>query len=54
MTAYFPSWIIRFAALHRRLFEWMSRLKLRTTISDAGVELRTNAHKNHGIHFGVW
>ena len=42
------------AALHERLFEWMSRLKLRTTISDADVELRTNAHRKHGIHFGVW
>jgi arylsulfatase A-like enzyme len=42
------------AGLHERLFEWMSRLKLRTTISDADVELRTNAHRKHGIHFGVW
>jgi arylsulfatase A-like enzyme len=42
------------AGLHQRLFEWMSRLKLRTTISDAGVELRTNTHRKHGIHFGVW
>jgi len=32
----------------------MSQLKLRTTISDAGVELRTNAHRKLGIHFGVW
>ena len=42
------------AALRERLFDWMSRLKLRTTISDADVELRTNAHKKHGIHFGMW
>ena len=42
------------AALRERLFDWMSRLKLRTTISDADAELRTNAHKAHGVFFGEW
>jgi hypothetical protein len=32
----------------------MSRLKLRTTVSDAEVELRTNAHRKHGIRYGEW
>lgn len=40
--------------LHERLFDWLARLKRRTTVSDEAVERRTDAHRAHGIHIGVW
>ena len=42
------------ADLHARLFDWLADLKRRTTVSDAQVEQRTDAHRGHGIHIGVW
>lgn len=42
------------AELHERLFDWMRTRKLRTTVDDAWVETRTDAHRKHGIHYGIW
>ena len=42
------------SALHEKLFDWLSGRNRRTTISDEEVEARTDAHKRHGIFFGVW
>ncbi len=40
--------------MRERLLEWFSRLKRRVTVSDAQVEAGTAAHKQAGVHFGVW
>ena len=40
--------------LRERLFEWSTGLSRRTTVSDAQVEARTDAHRRHGIHIGIW
>jgi arylsulfatase A-like enzyme len=40
--------------LHARLFDWLSGLRRRTTVSDAAIEMRTDAHRAHGIHIGIW
>jgi arylsulfatase A-like enzyme len=40
--------------LRARLFEWLAGLARRTTISDAQIEARTDAHRRHGIHIGIW
>ena len=29
-------------------------LRRRTTVSDALVEARTDAHRGHGVHIGIW
>ncbi|MGE0725997.1 MAG: alkaline phosphatase family protein [Alphaproteobacteria bacterium] len=42
------------AEMRDRLWQWLSRRKLRTTLSDDDVRKRTNRHREHGIHFGVW
>jgi arylsulfatase A-like enzyme len=42
------------ADLRARLFDWLADLKRRTTASDALVEQRTDAHRGHGVHIGVW
>jgi arylsulfatase A-like enzyme len=41
-------------ALRGRLFDWLATLKRRTTVSDASVEARTDAHRRHGIDIGIW
>jgi arylsulfatase A-like enzyme len=40
--------------LRERLFDWMRTRRMRTTISDAEIEKRTDTHKDRGILFGVW
>jgi hypothetical protein len=37
-----------------RLFDWLASLERRTTVTDDRVEARTDAHRAHGIHIGVW
>jgi len=42
------------ARMRERLFDWLATLRRRTTVSDAEVEARTDAHRAHGIHIGIW
>jgi arylsulfatase A-like enzyme len=49
-----PRCIDERAALRERLFDWIATLKRRTTVSDATVDARTDAHRRHGIHIGIW
>ena len=37
-----------------RLFDWLAASKRRTTVDDALVEARTDAHRAHGVHIGIW
>lgn len=39
---------------HARLFDWLAGLKRRTTISDDAIEGRTDRHRAHGVHIGIW
>jgi hypothetical protein len=36
------------------LFDWLATSKRRTTVDDAMVEARTDAHRAHGVHIGIW
>jgi len=36
------------------LFDWLATSKRRTTVDDALVEARTDAHRAHGVHIGIW
>ena len=40
--------------MRERLFDWMALAKRRTTVGDDDVERRTDAHRDHGIHIGIW
>ena len=42
------------ARMRERLFDWMATAKRRTTVTDEVVESRTDAHRAHGIHIGIW
>ena len=42
------------ARMRERLFDWLATLKHRTTIADKLVEARTDAHRAHGVHIGIW
>ena len=42
------------ARMRERLFDWLAACKRRTTVDDAEVEARTDAHRGHGIHIGIW
>jgi arylsulfatase A-like enzyme len=42
------------AEMQSRLFDWLSRAKRRTTVSDGEVDDRTDAHRRHGVHIGIW
>ena len=42
------------AEMHARLFAWLADRKCRTTIDDAQVEARTDGHRGHGVHIGIW
>jgi arylsulfatase A-like enzyme len=42
------------AAKRERLFDWFTRLKRRTTVTDDDVERGTAAHKRAGVFFGQW
>lgn len=42
------------AQLRERLFDWLATRKRRTTVSDALADERTDAHRGHGIHIGIW
>ena len=40
--------------MRERLFDWLATSKRRTTVDDALVEARTDAHRAHGVHIGIW
>jgi arylsulfatase A-like enzyme len=42
------------AELRARLFDWFTRLKRRTTVTDASVEKGTDAYKKAGVFYGQW
>ena len=42
------------SAMRERIFEWLATGKRRTTVGDGVVESRTDAHREHGIHIGIW
>ena len=42
------------AELHARLFDRHETQKRRTTVSDEEIEARTDRHRAHGIHIGIW
>ena len=42
------------ASLRERLFDWLAARKRRTTVTDGEVERRTDAHRAHGVHIGIW
>jgi len=42
------------AEMDERLLDWLTGLNRRTTVADAEVERRTDAHRPHGIHIGIW
>ena len=42
------------ARMRERLFDWLATLRRRTTVTDALVETRTDAHRAHGVHIGIW
>ncbi len=42
------------ATMRARLFEWMAQRKIRVTASNEEAELRTDAHRRHGIEIGIW
>jgi arylsulfatase A-like enzyme len=41
-------------ALRERLFDWLAATKRRVTVSDDEVERRTDGHRRHGVHIGIW
>jgi arylsulfatase A-like enzyme len=41
-------------AFRDRLAGFLSRRKVRTTISEADVDARTDRHREHGVRFGEW
>jgi arylsulfatase A-like enzyme len=42
------------ARMRERLFDWLATRKRRTTVTDRDVEQRSDAHRAHGIHIGIW
>ena len=42
------------ARMRERLFDWIATGKRRTTVTDDEVAQRTDAHRAHGIHIGIW
>ena len=40
--------------MRTRLFDALAASKRRTTVSDAEVERRTDGHRRHGVHIGIW
>jgi hypothetical protein len=40
--------------LHERLFRWMRRRAIRTTMSDETVDHRTNTARERGIMIEIW
>jgi arylsulfatase A-like enzyme len=42
------------AEMRTRLFDWLTSAKRRTTVSDSEVDDRTDAHRRHGVHIGIW
>jgi arylsulfatase A-like enzyme len=42
------------AVLRERLFDWLATRRRRTTVTDATVDARTDAHRRHGVHIGIW
>ena len=42
------------AELHERIFAWLRRRRIRTTMADETVERRTASAASRGIYIGVW
>lgn len=42
------------AEMEERIAAWLKARRSRVTIDHATVEARTNSHRQHGIHFGIW
>lgn len=42
------------AEMKEALFQWLAHRRMRVTLPDAGVEARTDTHKQRGYLFGVW
>jgi arylsulfatase A-like enzyme len=42
------------AMMRERVLDYLTGLNRRTTVTDAEVERRTDAHRAHGIHIGIW
>jgi hypothetical protein len=40
--------------MRARLFDMLGASKRRTTVSDDEIARRTDAHRRHGVHIGVW
>jgi arylsulfatase A-like enzyme len=40
--------------MRERLLAWHTGLKRRTTIADERVGQRTDGHRGHGVHIGIW
>src|SRR5438105_4282358 len=40
--------------MRARLFDWLAASKRRTTVSHEEIDARTDAHRAHGIHIGIW
>ncbi|HEY3179517.1 MAG TPA: sulfatase-like hydrolase/transferase [Casimicrobiaceae bacterium] len=49
-----PGYDSTIAEMRARMFDWLSTTKRRTTISDGEVDARTDVHRRHGIHIGIW
>jgi arylsulfatase A-like enzyme len=45
---------VAIAEMRSRLFDWLSNAKRRTTVSAREVDDRTDAHRRHGVHIGIW
>lgn len=42
------------AEMHARLCDGLATRRRRTTLADAEIEARTDDHRAHGIHIGIW
>jgi len=40
--------------MRARLFDMLAASKRRTTVSDDEIARRTDAHRRHGVHIGIW
>ena len=42
------------ATMRAQLFDWMAQRRIRVTTSNEEADLRTDAHRRHGIDIGIW
>ena len=40
--------------MRAQLFDMLAASKRRTTVSDDEIARRTDAHRRHGVHIGIW